>query len=158
MAFLRLAPGQPPGSPYSALQSPVQGCNGANRGPQVRRNACFPRRERVMGRGKLGSGADWPKSLSLCPAWVKSSDLSIKQVLVSVLELPFRSLESSRHFTNVIFSCAVAGQAGAGVRWLGFTSEPCNLSPFTLSKTSYLTYRGQCQVPLVRILLRILSW
>lgn len=112
---VRLAPGQPPGSPYAASQSPAQGYNGINGGTQVRKNACFPRRERVMGRGKLGSGADSPKSQNLCPAWVKSSNLGIKQVLVSVLALPFRSLESSRHFTNVIFSCAVAGQAGAGV-------------------------------------------
>lgn len=63
-----------------------------------------------MGRGKLGSGADWPKSPSLFPAWVKSSNLGIKQVLVSVLAFPFRSLESNRHFTNVIFSRAVAGR------------------------------------------------
>lgn len=58
--------------------------------------------------------ADWPRPPNLCPAWIKSPNLGVKQILVSRLALPLKSLESRRHFMNVISDRVVVRRAGAG--------------------------------------------
>lgn len=58
--------------------------------------------------------ADWPRPLKLCPAWIKSPNLGVKQILVSGWALPFKSLESRRHFMNVISDRVVVRRADAG--------------------------------------------
>lgn len=73
----------------------------------VRMNTCSPRRQRWEEAN--WARADWPGLPSLCPAWVRSPDLGVKQVLVSALALPFRSLESSRHFTSIMSNYVVIG-------------------------------------------------